>query len=74
MHFFNRSYHFFCFFLGRFCNFFAIAYKSTDYEMLKIIHFYGNAIIFSKMALFGKKILPLCSQTYKGKKAKRQNS
>ena len=35
MHFFNRSYHFFCFFLGLFCNFFATICKSVDYEMLK---------------------------------------
>ena len=74
MHFFNRSYHFFCFFLGRFCNFFATYYKSVNYEMLKNIHFWENANNSSKMSVFGNKLLPLCSQTYKNKIAKRQNS
>ena len=74
MQFFNRSYHFFCFFLGRFCNFFANGCKSTNYEMLKNIHFWKNENNSSKMSVFGNKLLPLCSQTYKGKKAKRQNS
>ena len=74
MHFFNRSYHFFCFFLGRFCNFFANVCKSAKYEMLKIIQFWENANNCSKFAVFGKKILPLCSQTYKDIIANRKNS
>jgi len=74
MHFFNRSYHFFCFFLDQFCNFFAIVCKSTNYEMLKIgvnLHKYDFLL---KIGVFEKKVVPLCSQTYKDKIAKRQNS
>ena len=74
MHFFNRLYHFFCFFLGCFCNFFANGCISIDYEMLKIIHFWENANNCSKIAVFGKKILPLCSQTKINQKAKKEKS
>ena len=35
MYFFNRSYHFFCFFFASFCNFFAMRCESAVYEMLK---------------------------------------
>ena len=63
MHFFNRSYHFFCFFLGCFCNFFAKDCKSGDYEMLKNgvnLHKYD---FWLKIGVFEKIVVPLCSQT-----------
>ena len=64
MHFFNRSYHFFCFFLGRFCNFFAKLCKSDDYEMLKNCANLHKHEILLKIGVFEKKVVPLCSQTY----------
>ena len=64
MHFFNRLYHFFCFFLGRFCNFFAKHCKSEDYEMLKFRANLHKHEILLKIDDFEKKVVPLCSQTY----------
>lgn len=64
MHFFNRLYHFFCFFLGSFCNFFANRCKSIDYEMLKFRTNLHKHEILLKIDDFEKKVVPLCSQTY----------
>ena len=50
MPFFNRSYHFFCFFLGLFCNFFAKHCKSANYEMLK---FHANLHKFEILLKIG---------------------
>ena len=63
MQFFNRSYHFFCFFLGLFCNFFAKHWKSIGYEMLKNRSHLRKYDLLLKINVFEKKVVPLCSQT-----------
>ena len=55
MHFFNRSYLFFCFFFSPFCNFFAKHCKSMHYEMLKNHANLHNREYLLKIGFFWKK-------------------
>ena len=63
MYFFNRSYHFFCFFFASFCNFFAMRCESAVYEMLKNGVNLHKCDLLLKIGVFEKKVVPLCSQT-----------